>query len=229
MKYFSHWAVLILITLFGNLNSFPQNKSRNESKEFTKPTIPDSYIFSATGKNDYFILEPGYQLILEGKTRKDTTRLIITVLNETKQIGNVNTRIVEENETVNGRTSEISRNYFAFLPKTNSVYYYGEDVDMYKDGKIVDHAGSWLAEGNNKPGIIMPGLVLTGSRFYQELAPGKAMDRSEIISTTQTMETPAGKFTNVVKSEETSPLEPKAKEYKFYAPGIGLIKDDNLL
>jgi hypothetical protein len=28
--------------------------------------------------------------------------------------------------------------------------------------------------------------------------------------------------------EETTPLEPKAKEYKIHAPGIGLIRDGNL-
>ena len=222
-------AIIILFTIIGYFNSLPQNKMKSELKEFTKPPILDSYVFSTTGKNDYFILEPGYQLILEGHTRKDTTRLVITVLNETKKIGKVGTRIVEENETVNGRTVEISRNYFAFLLQTNSAYYFGEDVDIYKDEQIVEHSGSWVAEGNNKPGVVMPGLVLDGSRYYQEVAPNIAMDRSEIISTTQTLETPAGKFTNVMKTEETTPLEPKVREYKFYAPGIGLIKDDNLL
>jgi hypothetical protein len=41
--------------------------------------------------------------------------------------------------------------------------------------------------------------------------------------------TPAGKFNNVLKVEETTPLEPLNKEEKLYAPGIGLIKDENLL
>ena len=40
--------------------------------------------------------------------------------------------------------------------------------------------------------------------------------------------TPAGKFDQVLKTEETSPLEPGEKEYNFYAPGIGLIQDDTL-
>ena len=74
----------------------------------------------------------------------------------------------------------------------------------------------------------MPGLILIGARYYQEIAPGIAMDRTEIMSTTEIQETPAGRFTNVLKTEETTPIEPKAKEYKLFASGIGLIKDDNL-
>jgi hypothetical protein len=43
------------------------------------------------------------------------------------------------------------------------------------------------------------------------------------------MTTIAGNFSNVLKIEETTPIEPKEKEYKYYAPGVGLIKDETLL
>ena len=70
---------------------------------------------------------------------------------------------------------------------------------------------------------------MLGSRYYQEMAPSVAMDRAEIISITETMKTPAGNFTDVLKTEETTPIEPKEKEYKYYAPGVGLIQDENLI
>ena len=98
---------------------------------------------------------------------------------------------------------------------------------MYKNGKIINHEGAWIAEGNNRAGIIMPGIVLIGARFYNEMAPGVAMDRVEIISISNTLQTPAGTFYNCLKTEETTPLEPK--EYKLFTPGIGLIKDGDLL
>ena len=47
-----------------------------------------------TGRNQYFILEPGFQLVLEGKNEK----LAITVLDETKKVNEVITRVVEERE-----------------------------------------------------------------------------------------------------------------------------------
>jgi hypothetical protein len=154
---------------------------------------------------------------------------VITVLSETKKIGNVETRVVEENESANGKTVEISRNYFAFCEETKSIFYFGEEVDVFKNGKIVNHEGAWIAEGKNKPGLMMPEQPKVGEKYYQEIAPGIAMDRAEIISTTQSFKTGAGDWKNCLKVEETTPLEPKAKEYKIYAPGIGLIKDGNLL
>ena len=73
----------------------------------------------------------------------------------------------------------------------------------------------------------MPGLNLVGARYFQEVAPDVALDRAETLSVTETMETPAGTFTNVLKTKETSGLE-KGKEFKFYAPEVGLIHDADL-
>jgi hypothetical protein len=206
-----------------------EEKKEKEGKSavsFTEDFNLGECAFSAAGGNRYFILKPGYQLTLEdGKSGK----LVITVMDETKKVGNVETRIVEERETEDGELIEVSRNFFAIDTKTNSVFYFGEDVDMYKEGKITGHGGSWLAEGKNKPGVMIPGIILLGSRYYQEIAPEVAMDRAEIVSMSEKLETTAGKFENCLKTEETTPLEPNAKEYKIYAPGIGLIKDGDLL
>jgi hypothetical protein len=186
--------------------------------------------FSNIGETKYFILKPGYQLILEGVDEKDTVKLVVAVLNQTQKIGDVETRVVEEKETVNGRIIEISRNYYACCRQTNSVFYFGEDVDIYEDGKIIGHGGSWRADsGNAQAGLMMPGIILLGAKYYQEMAPGTAMDRAEIISYDETSHTPAGNFENCLKTEETTPLEPQDKEHKYYAPGIGLIKDGELL
>ena len=98
---------------------------------------------------------------------------------------------------------------------------------MYEDGKIVNHQGAWLAGQNgSKAGMIMPGKAEVGLRYYQEIAPGVAEDRAEIISINDTLDTPAGTFKQVLKTEETNPLKPGEKEFKFYAPGIGLIQDE---
>ena len=47
------------------------------------------------------------------------------------------------------------------------------------------------------------------------------------MSVTETVKTPAGEFKNCVKTKETSALE-KGTEYKFYAPGVGLVQDAEL-
>jgi hypothetical protein len=100
---------------------------------------------------------------------------------------------------------------------------------MYKNGKVVDHEGAWLSGVNGaKFGLMMPGLPLLHARYQQEVAPKVAMDRAEVMSLTATLKTPAGDFSNVLKTEETTPLELLAKESKYYARGIGIIQDGSL-
>ena len=73
--------------------------------------------------------------------------------------------------------------------------------------------------------LMIPALPLLGARYQQEVAPGAAQDRAEIVSVSETVKTPAGEFKNCLKIEETTPLEPDNIGYKYYAPGIGLIQD----
>jgi hypothetical protein len=172
-------------------------------------------------------LELGYQVILEGEEDGEKLQLVMSVLDETKIVDGIETRVVEEKETEGGNLVEVSRNYFAMCRPTNNAIYFGEDVDMFEDGKIVSHEGAWLAgENGSKAGMIMPGKVEIGLKYYQEIAPGIAEDRAEIVSVNDTLETPAGMFSQVLKTEETNPLKPGEKEFKFYAPGIGLIQDE---
>ncbi len=203
--------------------------SPSPQTSFLTDQLLENCNYASTGKNDYFILEPGYQVILEGEEDGEKLQLVMTVLNDTKMVNGIETRVVEERETEGGKLVEVSRNYFAICRPANNAFYFGEDVDMYEDGKAVSHEGAWLAGQNGaKAGMIMPGKVEVGLMYYQEIAPGMAEDRAEIVSATDTLATPAGTFSNVLKTEETNPLEPGEKEFKFYAPGIGLIQDEAL-
>jgi hypothetical protein len=188
-----------------------------DPRTFTDTFLVDEKDLASTGRNPFFILEPGYQLVLEsGGAKKEV--LTITVLDETKKIGGVETRIVEERETLDGTEKEVSRNYFAICKRTNSVYYFGEDA-----------GGAWIhGEKGARFGMLMPGTVLIGARHYQEIAPGVAMDRAEVMSLTETIETPAGKFEKCLKVLETTPVEPEDRSHKYYAPGVGLVREGGL-
>src|SRR5437016_10880559 len=71
------------------------------SGEWTSAFLTEPDELASTGRNPYFILEPGHTLVLEG----GGAQLIITVLNETKKVDGVETRVVEERET-KGRSEE---------------------------------------------------------------------------------------------------------------------------
>jgi hypothetical protein len=135
---------------------------------------------------------------------------------------------VEERETKNDRLVEISRNYFAIDRRTNDVYYFSEDVDIYRRGKVVSHEGGWLAGVNGaRFGLMMPGSPDVQQKFYQEVSAGVAMDRAESVSLNETLVTPSGKYEEVLKVVETTPLE-TGSEAKYYGRGIGLLQDGAL-
>jgi hypothetical protein len=198
---------------------------RANDTSFTNSFQVEKAELSASGRNAYFILEPGYQLVLEGGGE----RVTITVLDETKVVNGVETRVVEERETQAGRLAELTRNYFAISRRSNDVFYFGEDVNMYSRGKVVAHSGSWLAGVKGaRFGLLMPAQPVVKAKFYQEISPGVAMDRSEVVSTSETVKTPAGEFKNCVKIKETTPVEPGTIVYKYFAPEIGLVQSDSL-
>jgi hypothetical protein len=123
----------------------------------------------------------------------------------------------------------VSRNYFARCRETNDVFYFGEAVDIYEDGEIVSHDGAWLAGRKGaRPGLIMPGRFLLGSRYFQEIAPDVALDRAENTEMGLELDLPAGTFEDCVKIVETSPLEPGHESIKHYCPGVGLAIDSGI-
>ena len=204
--------------------AFGQAKADKETDSWQKDFAISECNLVTTGQNEYFILDPGFQLLLEG----DGTKLQITVLNETKMVDGITTRIVEEKEWKDGKLYEVARNYFAMCEQTKDVFYFGEDVDFYENDKVVKHDGSWLAGKENKAGLIMPGTPKVKMKYYQEIAPGVAMDRAEIVKLDETCKTPAGTFSKCMKVKEGSAIELAATEYKYHAPGIGLVRDEEL-
>jgi hypothetical protein len=208
------------VALLG-LTSASLLQAQDPGKQDWRRTFPvDKATLSDTGRNTYLILEPGYRLFYQHG--QDT--LTVTVLDE-KVVDGVKTRVVEERETNEGQLTEVSRNYFAVDRVTGDIYYFGEDVDTYRNGKVTGHEGAWLAGVNGaRFGLMMPGRPVVADRYFQELAPKVAMDRAEIVSLSEEVNVPAGTFKNCLRTHESSALEAGAED-KWYAPGVGLVKD----
>ena len=64
--------------------------------------------------------------------KKIAEELVISILNETKVVDGVKTRVVEERESEDGELVEVSRNYFAISART------GEDLAASGAGNIED-------------------------------------------------------------------------------------------
>lgn len=172
--------------------------------------------FSLNINNPYYPLPVGLVHVLEGGGSK----VEFSVLNQTKVIGGVTTRVIQERHFTSGNLVEVSYNWFVQAPN-GTVCYYGEDV-FDGSGNII--GGTWKAyddpaHPNFRPGIIMPANPSVGQTYYQEYAPGVAQDHANHIRFEPSYTTPAGTFNNVLYVEETPPST------KRYAPGIGMVFD----
>ncbi len=187
--------------------------------------------FSLDGANEFFPLVVGNESVLEGIDEDDEgeeveIRIESTVLDETEMVAGVETRVVEEAEFEDDELVEVARDFYAVLPDS-TVCYFGEDVDNYEDGMVVDNEGSWRAgENGNKPGIIMPGDPQVGQVYMQESAPGVAEDQAENIALGEELDVPFGVFDDTLNVEDCNPLDKSAKDEKVYVSGIGIAKDE---
>jgi hypothetical protein len=248
------FAVSIIIGLSGNITMAggvvePDLCGNND--EYTSDFRLGDCKFKTVGQNPFFVLRPGYRLVLETPEGEDEReKSVETVLRETKWINldgrKIRTRVLEErafewdeNEE-EWVTIEISLNYFAICKKTNAVYYFGEwsrdCEDGFDDDDICEgeesNPGSWEAGINGAlPGLMMPGTALLGAKYFQEIAPPDATDRGAIAEMgLEWPEEGETEFTDCILIFDTNPAEGECGEddSKIYCPGVGLVQDQDL-
>jgi len=144
-------------------------------------------------------------------------------------IAGVQTFIQLDREFEDGLLVEETQDYFA-QDTMGNVWYLGEDVKKFEydeDGTLIGTTmeGAWKAGENGAlPGFIMPAELTIGFNYFQEFAEADdALDQGTIFAFIETLTTEFGTFENVLQVLETTELEPDAREFKYYAPGVGLI------
>lgn len=206
--------------------------SRNSAEQCYPTTVnlavcdPGTTTFSLTSTNPYYPLIVGNTTILEGTEENVRIRVERRVLNDTQLVAGVLTRVLETKEFHNDVLFEMARNFFAEAAD-GTVCYFGEDVTFYANGQVANTNGSWRAGvADAKPGIIMPAQPAVGQAYFQEQAPGVAIDMGRIVGTDGRMTLDGVVRTNVVTVRDTNPLEDCAdEEEKLYVPGIGEAAD----
>lgn len=146
-------------------------------------------------------------------------------LDKTETIAGVAVAVLEVMDYKDGQLVEVTEDYFA-QHRDGSVWYFGERVNDYKNGKVVGHEGQWLAgEGDNLPGIFMPATPTVGQEFVPERVTGVAEERFKVVQLDVEMSVPAGRFTGCIKVEEFDVLDTKT-EFKFYCPRVGAVRSE---
>lgn len=217
-------AIALVVGLVGCNNQ--DNEAETAAATPYTVTI-DPANFVAVIDNPYMPLIPGTTRIYEGETEDGTEHVEVTVLDETRVVMGVTVTVVRDTVTLDGVLLEDTHDWFA-QDQEGNVWYFGEEVDNYEDGVLTDHHGAWEAGVDGAlPGIVMVANPAdhTGEAYRQEYYAGEAEDMGEVMSVNETITVPFGTFTDVVQTKDWTPLEPDVLEHKFYAAGVGVIKE----
>lgn len=195
-----------------------------------KPNVNVSKFKSSTNiTNPYSPFTVGKKYIYEGQTPDGKERIEEQRLTTTKTILGITCIVVEFKAFLNGTLIEKANDWYAQDNETN-LWYFGEAVDNYNnDGTFKDHAGSWEAGVDGaQPGTFMPANPQVGMKYREEYYFNHAEDEAEILATGQSVTIPLGTYNNCIKTRNYTELEPSLNENKYYAPGIGLVKEVNV-
>jgi hypothetical protein len=213
------WGMLFatagMLALTGCANVNPGDSAQTEPPRFSHPqAITNPYLPLASLKQD----------VLENQSGR-VERTAKPEVHKTFQDGGqtVEALAVEDRDYENGKLAEATLDYFA-QADDGTVYYLGEDVDEYKDGRVVGHCGAWLwGRDTRHPGVLMPAHPQVGDKFRSEDVPHITWEKDEVVSVSETVTVPAGTYQNCVKIKEST--SDGSTEFKLYAPGVGCVKE----
>ena len=187
------------------------------------PVELDPADFTVDITNRWWPMEVGDRWVFE-ETDDDGSvqRVEVTVLDETYTVAlGIEARVVHDLVTADGAVVEDTLDWYA-QDADGNVWYLGEETAEYEDGRVVSTEGSWEAgvEGA-QPGIAVPADPEPGTEYRQEYRADEAEDEAIVLSVSEQVAVPAGRYTDALLTRDTTPLEPEVSELKFYAPDVG--------
>jgi hypothetical protein len=149
-------------------------------------------------------------------------RVEVTVLDGTHTVAlGIEARVVHDLVTADGVTVEDTLDWYA-QDAAGNVWYLGEETAEYEDGRVVSTEGSWEAGVDGaQPGIAVPADPRPALVYRQEYLADEAEDEAAVLSVSEQVEVPTGRYTDALLTRDSTPLEPEISELKFYAPDVG--------
>lgn len=230
-KYFAPGIGLVLETDTAGA----QRVELKQIMDDTMPNLsPEDFSSPTLINNKFFPLVPGTTYRFITSEGEDEELILYEVLDETRDVMGISTRVVRDRVYIDGDEFsgilvEDTRDWFAQDDEGN-VWYMGEEVDNYDDnGVFSDNDGSWEAGVDGaQPGIQMKQNPLKGDSYHQEYLLGEAEDIAAIVSTNASTSLENGTAYTSLKVKEWNPLEEGSTEYKYYAAGVGFIREEKL-
>ena len=201
------------------------------------PTGAPTFTHPLDITNRYQPFQPGGVKVYRG-TKGKTRQVVVDLYRTDTRTFRLNTKnvechILQEIAFENGQLVESSLNFFA-QADDGTVYYFGEVVDIFQNGVVTSHEGSWLVGGPQasdppetatatKPTVFMPANPEVGDTFKQEDLFPIVDETDEVVAVGVTVTVEAGRFENTIQILESSRLD-SGTETKWYAPGVGVVQ-----
>jgi hypothetical protein len=166
--------------------------------------------------NPYFPLRPGSRWRYEGRDGDENIVDRMRVTPRTKTILGVKTTVVHDQVLIHQRPREVTNDFYA-QDRHGNVWYFGENTrQLDRHGNVTTREGSFLAGRDGaRPGVFFPAKVRVGVSGRQEYYPGHALDHFKVIDHSK----------HKVRTKEWTPLEPNVVDNKYYARGIGTVRE----
>jgi hypothetical protein len=175
--------------------------------------------------NPFFPLLPGTRWVYEGEDADAVEHIEVEVTRDIRVVLGINAVVIRDTVTVDGEVVEDTFDWYA-QDRDGTVWYLGEDTKEYEGGEVVSTEGSWEAGVDGAlPGIIMEADPRIGNLYRQEYLEGEAEDMAEIVRLGEVATTPFDSFDGVIVIREWTPLEPGVAEEKYYAAGVGNVRE----
>ncbi len=219
--------LVLLATACSRVHPLVNQPSTSGKPAFMPPFHPSSFHRPTAITNPWFPVVPGTRWIWHGQDRGLPMVLEQWVTNGTRLIDGVVARAVMDKDIVDRQVIGGAVDYYAQDDEGN-VWYLGEQTTHYVNGRLTDHADTWIAGINrSRPGIFMPAHPHLGSPPYQqEFAPNLAADVARVAKVNESVCVPLRCFHHAVEMDETTVLEPGVLAAKYYAPGTGLVREN---
>ncbi len=190
----------------------------------SEPVTLDPADFGTRIDNPWWPMRTGSRWVYRSTDAEGTvSRSVVTATGRTKQVANgITATALRDVVREDGELVEVAVEWYA-QDRAGNVWYVGEDVEDYEDGRLAG-TDSWEAGAEGaQPGVVMPGRPWDGLRFRENHIPGDPGDRFEILSRDELAETPLRSFDDVVLIKQTTPERRTSLEYTFHARGVGLV------
>lgn len=214
---------LLIAMLLGYVLAAPGSAAQHRALPIPPIPLPRPAGWAAAVDHPFFPLRPGTIYIYSTTAGAGTDIDTITVTHENKTILGIPAVVVRDRSFRKGVLIEDTADWYA-QDRDGNVWYLGEDTKEYRNGKVASTAGSWEAGKNGaRPGFIMKAHPHVGDAYRQEYRRGAAEDMARVLNLDEKASVPAGTYAQCIQTEEWSPLEPKVREHKYYARGIGMV------